>query len=113
GAVPASMAGQGGSAGGQIATDRAVPFMDAEPFDQQVSTALGTQAPTVTVPLLVPTTLHTIPPRLGKWLAVVQKRGGQVAILPDPEAPVVQESWIDLIPLLEKLIQGVREWLLY
>ena len=63
----------------------------------------------MTVPLLVPTTLYTIPPRLGRWLAVVEKRGGQVAILPDPEAPVAQESWIDPIPLLEKVIQGVRE----
>jgi hypothetical protein len=96
-----------------MVTDRAVPFFESELFDQKVSTAMGTQAPTVTVPLLVPTTLHTIPPRLGRWLAVVEKRGGQVTILPDPEAPVVQESWIDPIPLLEKLIQGVRERLLY
>jgi hypothetical protein len=101
------------SAGGKLVTNRAVPFFDAEPFDQKVSAAMSTQAPTVTVPLLVPTTLHAIPPRLGTWLAVVQKRGGQVAILPDPEAPVVQESWIDPIPLLEKLIWAVREWQLY
>jgi len=96
-----------------MVTDRAVPFIDAEPFDQKVSTAMGSQVPTVTVPLLVPTTLHTIPPRLGRWLAEVQKRGGQVAVLPDPEASVVQESWIDLIPLLWKLIQGVQEWQRY
>ena len=58
-AGPGPISEEGASTGGQIVTNRAVPFFDAEPFDQKVSTAMVTQAPTVTVPLLVSTTLHT------------------------------------------------------
>jgi hypothetical protein len=101
-----------------MVTDHAVPFFDAHPFDQEVAAAMRTQAPTVTVPLLVPTTLHTIPPRLGTWLAVVKDRGGQVSIQPDPDAPLPpggrDRGWIDDgVMLLWKLIQGIREWQLY
>jgi len=67
-------------------TDRAVKFFDAKPFDQDVSAAMGMQAPTVTVPLVAPTTINTIPPRLGTWLAVVKDRGGKVSVEPDPNS---------------------------
>jgi hypothetical protein len=117
-AGPGLIAEQEASAGGQMVMERAVPFFDAKPFDQEVSTAMSTQVSTVTVPLLVPTTLHAIPPRLGTWLAVVQERGGQVTLLPDSEVPLPPDAqtrgWIDDgVMLLWKLIQGVREWQLY
>jgi hypothetical protein len=101
-----------------MVTDRAVPFFDAKPFDQEVAAAMRTQAPTVTVPLLAPTTVHTIPPRLGTWLAAVKERGGQVSLQPDPEAPLPPDGrdrgWIDDgIMLLQRLVQGIREWQLY
>ena len=118
-ARPGLNAEQKASTGGQMVTERAVlPFFDAKPFDQEVSTVMSTEVSTLTVPLLVPTTLHTIPPRLGTWLAVVQEQGGQVTLLPDSEVPLPPDAqtrgWIDEgVMLLWKLIQSVREWQLY
>ena len=102
----------------RLVTDRAVPFYDGKPFDQAVSEAMGTQAPSVTVPLLASTTVNSIPPRLGTWLAVVRDRGGKVDVQPDPEALSTSDAqakgWIDdgLI-IIWRLIQTVKEWQLY
>src|SRR5262249_15780099 len=57
-ARPGLNAEQEASTGGQMVTERAVlPFFDAKPFDQEVSTVMSTEVSTLTVPLLVPTTL--------------------------------------------------------
>jgi hypothetical protein len=101
-----------------MVTDPVVPFFDASPFDQEVAAAMRTQAPTVMVPLLTPTTVNTIPPRLDTWLAVVKDYGGQVSIRPDPEAPcppdVCDRGWLSDIPLIIwDLVNKIKEWQLY
>jgi hypothetical protein len=95
--------------------DQAVPFFDARPFDQEVSAAMRTQVSIVTVPLLAPTTVQTIPPRLGTWLAAVKDHGGQVSLLPDPEAPEGQtRGWFaDGFVIIWDLVNKIREWQLY
>lgn len=70
---------------GVIATDRAVPFLDARHFDQEVSAAMSKRAPTVTITFLAPTTVNHIPERLGTWLTTVEERQGVVQLQRDPE----------------------------
>jgi hypothetical protein len=108
----------GTSAPKRIETDQAVPFFDASPFDQEVAAVMRQQAPRVTVPLLTPTTVNSIPPRLGTWLAVVKDRGGQVSIQRDPEVPlppdVRDRGWFSDIPIIIwDLVHKIREWQLY
>lgn len=65
------------------ATGLSVDFFNASSFDRKMSSALRGNPPTVTVNLLAPTTLNTIPDRLGSWLTMVENNHGTVELQDD------------------------------
>jgi hypothetical protein len=68
----------------------ALDFVNLGSFDRTMSAALRNRPQTVTVNLLVPTTVHDIPERLGTWLTMVEKYSGTIALQSDPEYPATR-----------------------
>lgn len=84
-----------GAAGEEVAKDVAeqteetgettLEFFDSGSFDKKLSKALRDDLEVVSVEFPAPTSVNTIPERLDKWLAAVEKDEGKVELKPDPD----------------------------
>jgi hypothetical protein len=82
----------GGDRSQTLATAAApsLDFVNLGSFDRTMSAALRDRPQTVTVNLLVPTTVHDIPERLGTWLTMVDQYSGTIELQRDPEYPATR-----------------------
>ena len=81
-------AGGPGSAPGASAADKdnaAIDFFDSGAFDRKLSGALRKDLPEVRVKFPAKVTVNSIPKRMDKWLASVEKYGGTVELKVDEE----------------------------
>jgi hypothetical protein len=71
-----------------------ITFIDTQKFDSELSSSLSTIKKPVEVNFYNPITPNEIPPRLEKWLSMVDKSGGKVNISspvgePAPKSPAL------------------------
>jgi len=59
-----------------------INFIDTGAFDTELSNSMTASVSTITVTTLSPVTVNQMPDRLGKWLAAIREKGGNVDIEP-------------------------------
>ena len=78
----------------QLQASPKITFIDTQKFDNELSSSLSTIKKPVEVNFYNPITPNEIPPRLEKWLSMVDKSGGKVNISspvgePAPKSPAL------------------------
>ena len=71
-----------------------IMFIDTQKFDNELSSSLSTIKEPVEVNFYSPITPNEIPPRLEKWLTMIDKSGGKIIIAspvgePAPKSPAL------------------------
>jgi|GEM_PF-1287948 len=82
-------------------------FTDLDTFDQDLSNALKNNSETVSIAFVAPATINQIPPRLAKWLNIVQEGGGTVTMEPRTR------SFLSLLFMLPAAYSYLKESALY
>ncbi|MGE4298015.1 MAG: hypothetical protein AB7E47_08305 [Desulfovibrionaceae bacterium] len=113
-ALLASLAGCATNGANQLQTKEAaseVSFFDSFSFDRQLSNSLRAGFPQVSVVFPATITINSIPPRLEKWLSVVEQGGGKVTLVPvrDGEKGILSE----VLSLFVKVIDYIKEKAIY
>ena len=78
----------------QLQAKPEITFIDTQKFDSELSSSLSSIKKPVEVDFHNPITPNEIPPRLEKWLAMVDKSGGKVNVAspvgePAPKSPAL------------------------
>ena len=78
----------------QLQAKPEITFIDTQKFDSELSSSLSTIKKPVEVNFYSPITPNEIPPRLEKWLSMVDKSGGKINIAspvgePAPKSPAL------------------------
>ena len=78
----------------QLQTKPEITFIDTQKFDSELSSSLSSINKPVEVNFYNPITPNEIPPRLEKWLSMVDKSGGKINISspvgePAPKSPAL------------------------
>lgn len=91
-----------------------ISFIDTDAFERQVQSALGGGAPVVDIPMLVPASANSLPPRLSRLLSSVQDAGGKITVSATPEGSAKSLSFLlGLLPAAVEAVQAMRQRLLY
>lgn len=86
-------------------------FFDSFTFDRQLSSSLRADLPEVEVVFPAAVTINSIPPRLEKWLSMVDQTGGKVQLV--PEATEGKGFVSEIISLFVKVAEYIKEKTIY
>lgn len=84
---------QAAAAAAEAAKTR-VQFTDLPIFDRELSTMLGTPAPTVNVAFYDRVKPSDLPDRLQRWMAAVESGGGKVKVTPPPSTVTAKNPFL-------------------
>jgi hypothetical protein len=101
-----------GANNNQKPTSTELSMYDSITFDIKLSSTLAAKRPAVTVMVIAPFTVNSIPERIDKWLDSVRKYGGKVELKPDPDYPASRDFGL-ILDLLNKAYDLAKEALIY
>lgn len=90
-----------------------VSFLDSGSFDRKLSSALRKQAPQVKVEFVSPITTNSIPDRIDKWFAMVEKHEGTISLKPDPDVPADRGILSELLSLVIGVYNYAKDKYIY
>lgn len=86
-----------------------ISFVDADVFDNQLLELMSTDTNNIVVSMIGEVSINQMPARLGKWVSVVNEKGGQVGF----EPKTTSRSLSLLIGLLPPTYEFISEQLVY
>lgn len=87
-------------------------YYDSELFDLELSKALLSNSPKLTINITTSFTVDQIPKRLGIWLSAIKNRGGNVTTKPDPDL-VKTRAFLEMIYLIVQFYSEIKELFIY
>ena len=112
-AVSAALAGCSSAPPAQPGVPQRISFIDTEAFERQVQSAVGDGVDVIDIPMLVPASANSLPPRLSRIVSNVQDAGGKVSVKAVPEETGKSLALLSMLPALLDAAQGMRQRMAY
>ncbi|MBC7956450.1 MAG: hypothetical protein H7Y33_11350 [Cytophagales bacterium] len=112
-AVSAALAACSSTPPAQPGVPQRISFIDTEAFERQVQAALGDGVEVIDIPMLVPASANSLPPRLSRIVSNVQDAGGKVNVKAVPEETGKSLALLSMLPALLDAAQSMRQRMAY
>jgi hypothetical protein len=90
-----------------------ISFIDTDAFERQVQAAVGDGVEVIDIPMLVPASANSLPPRLSRIVSNVQDAGGKVNVKAVPEETGKSLALLSMLPALLDAAQSMRQRMAY
>ncbi len=90
-----------------------ISFIDTDAFERQVQGAVGDGVEVVDIPMMVPASANSLPPRLSKLLSNVQDAGGKITVKAVPEESAKSLALLSMLPAALEVVQSLRQRLAF
>jgi len=108
-AVSAALAACSSAPPAPAGVPQRISFIDTDAFERQVQGAVGDGVEVVDIPMLVPASANSLPPRLSKLLSTVQDAGGKISVKAVPEDSAKSLSLLSMLPAVYEVAQNLRQ----
>ena len=112
-AVSAALAACSSAPPAQPGVPQRISFIDTEAFERQVQSAVGDGVDVIDIPMLVPASANSLPPRLSRIVSNVQDAGGKVSVKAVPEETGKSLALLSMLPALLDAAQSMRQRMAY